>query len=91
MLKITSCFCFICSTSLPGGNQVDGLPPASSTIRDYHKEYAILFLALELKFLVWARSKNFGFLTLKIDIFDIDILKLSKHQNFINNHIQHQK
>ena len=21
---------FICSTSLPGGNQVDGLPPASS-------------------------------------------------------------
>ena len=24
-------FLFICSTSVPGGNQVDGLPPASST------------------------------------------------------------
>ena len=23
--------CHICSTSVPGGNQVDGLPPASST------------------------------------------------------------
>ena len=27
---VCCCFCFICSTSLPGGNQVDGLPPASS-------------------------------------------------------------
>ena len=33
-------FCAICSTSLPGGNQVDGLPPASSgTISDTNKDY----------------------------------------------------
>ena len=25
-----SCGCWLCSTSLPGGNQVDGLPPAPS-------------------------------------------------------------
>ena len=27
-------FCVICSTSLPGGNQVDGLPPASSPVTE---------------------------------------------------------
>ena len=30
-MGVCCCFFFICSTSLPGGNQVDGLPPVSST------------------------------------------------------------
>ena len=28
------CVCWLCSTSLPGGHQVDGLPPAPSMIVD---------------------------------------------------------
>ena len=30
IIALTFCFFFICSTSPPGGNQVDGLPPAAS-------------------------------------------------------------
>ena len=30
IIALTFCFFLICSTSPPGGNQVDGLPPAAS-------------------------------------------------------------
>ena len=38
--------CWLCSTSLPGGNQVDGLPPAPSATREkLGNERANIFVA----------------------------------------------